>query len=149
MSEGKNKKRAERGFTLIEIVIVTAILAVLAGAGIYALTTSGQITDAQVSVARGILINQLPNAVISHHTRNNGIQAGFTFAGTGNGGTLPDFPGDGSATLGVDATDDEVEITLRGYGNDVVARITRGLDALEIVKSVSSQSNTVAVTYGL
>lgn len=150
MSERKAERRDERGFTLIEIVIVTAILAVLAGAGIYALTTSGQITDAQVSVARGILINQLPNAVVSHHTRNNGIQAGFTFAGAGNGVALPDFPGDGSATLGVDAANNEVEITLRDYDNDVVARIIEGLGALEIVKNTPSSSQSpVTITYGL
>ena len=148
MSEGRTKRRDQRGFTLIEIVIVTAILAVLAGAGIYALTTSGQITDAQVSVARGILINQLPNAVVSHHTRNNGIQAGFTFAGAGDGGALPDFPGDGSATLSVDDADNEVTVTLRGYDDDVAGRIIRGLGNLEIVKNTPSTQSPV-ITYGL
>ncbi len=147
MSDKRSKKRAERGFTLIEIVIVTAILAVLAGAGIYALTTSGQITDAQVAVARGILINQLPNAIVSHHTRNNGIRADFTFAGAGNGGTLRDFPGDGSARLDVTPADNEVKITLSGYDRDVVNRIMSGLAASAIVKSASSQ--TASVTYGL
>ena len=149
MYEGRTKRRDERGFTLIEIVIVTAILAVLAGAGIYALTTSGQITDAQVSVARGILINQLPNAVVSHHTRNSGIQAGFTVAGAGDGDTLPDFPGDGSARLSVDAANNEVTVTLRDYDAAVAGRIIKGLDALEIVKNTPSSKSPVTITYGL
>lgn len=68
----KNKFRSERGFTLIEILIVIGIIAILAAVVIVAINPSRQFAQAR-NAQRSSNVNTILNAVGQYAVENNGV----------------------------------------------------------------------------
>jgi type IV pilus assembly protein PilA len=74
----KNILRNQKGFTLIEILLVVAAIAILAGIVIVAINPAKQLGDTR-NASRNSAVNTILNAVTQYAVDNNGIlPAGIT-----------------------------------------------------------------------
>ena len=93
----KSKPNAQKGFTLLEILLVVAAIAILAGIVIVALNPGKQLGDTRNS-QRSVDVNTIINAVYQYSIDNNG---NFPSALDGVSGTSQVLGTDGS---GCDST---------------------------------------------
>ena len=78
----KNLLRSQKGFTLIEILLVVAAIAILAGIVIVAINPAKQLGDTR-NASRSSAANAILNAVSQYSIDNNGIfPAGITATST-------------------------------------------------------------------
>lgn len=77
-----NKRNSQKGFTLLEILLVVAILAILAGIVIIAINPGKQLGDSRNS-QRSADVTTILNAVYQYSLDNNGsLPAGITTSAT-------------------------------------------------------------------
>ena len=69
----------QHGFTLIEVIIVVAILSALTASAIYALSPGDKISSAEESGLKQILISRVPTELTQHRLKNADISA-FKFS---------------------------------------------------------------------
>ena len=67
----KSSKRS--GFTLIEVIIVVAILSALTASAIYALSPGDKISSAEETGLKQILISRVPTELTQHRLKNGDI----------------------------------------------------------------------------
>jgi type IV pilus assembly protein PilA len=78
----KNILRSQKGFTLIEILLVVAAIAILAGIVIVAINPAKQLGDTR-NASRNSAVNTILNAVTQYSIDNNGVfPTGLTATGT-------------------------------------------------------------------
>ena len=70
------KTSSQRGFTLIEVIVVVAILAALTASAIYALSPGDKISLAEETGLKQILISRVPTELTQHRLKNADI-SGF------------------------------------------------------------------------
>jgi len=80
-----------RGFTLIEVIIVVAILAALAASAIYALSPGDKISAAEETGLRQILVSRVPTELTQHRLKNSDISK-FKFS-SDNVAFMKNWPG--------------------------------------------------------
>ena len=69
----------QHGFTLIEVIIVVAILSALTASAIYALSPGDKISSAEETGLKQILISRVPTELTQHRLKNADI-SGFKFS---------------------------------------------------------------------
>ena len=67
------------GFTLIEAIIVVAVLAALTASAIYALSPGDKISSAEEAGLRQILVSRIPTELTQHRLKNDDL-SGFKIA---------------------------------------------------------------------
>ena len=80
-----------RGFTLIEVIIVVAILSALTASAIYALSPGDKIQVAEETGLKQILISRVPTELTQHRLKNGNLST-FRFA-TNNVAFMKAWPG--------------------------------------------------------
>ena len=70
------KYKKQSGFTLIEVIIVVAILSALTASAIYALSPGDKISSAEETGLKQILISRVPTELTQHRLENGDI-SGF------------------------------------------------------------------------
>lgn len=73
------KVTKQRGFTLVEVIIVVAILSALAATAIYAIAPGDKISSAEEAGLKQILISRIPTELVEYKLKNNSL-SGFSFA---------------------------------------------------------------------
>jgi prepilin-type N-terminal cleavage/methylation domain-containing protein len=96
------KKNLEKGFTLIEILVVIGIIAVLAAIVIVAINPAKQFAQAR-DTQRTSNVESILNAIGQRIADNKGVFAGSFSSGTYNCGPLP-LSTTGSSTVTTDNT---------------------------------------------
>ena len=66
----------QRGFTLIEVIIVVAILAALTASAIYSLSPGDKILSAEEAGLKQILISRVPTELVQYRLKNDDV-SGF------------------------------------------------------------------------
>ena len=74
-------RKSERGFTLLEVLLVVAIIAILAGIVILAINPTKQLADARNSQRR-VDVNTILNGVYQYAVDTNNIPASITTTAT-------------------------------------------------------------------
>ena len=69
------KLKKSTGFTLIEVIIVVAILSALTASAIYSLAPGDKITSAEETGLKQILISRVPTELIQHRLKNSDVSA--------------------------------------------------------------------------
>ena len=69
------KLNKHNGFTLIEVIIVVAILSALTASAIYSLAPGDKITTAEEAGLKQILISRVPTELIQHRLKNGDVSA--------------------------------------------------------------------------
>jgi prepilin-type N-terminal cleavage/methylation domain-containing protein len=75
------KRKSDKGFTLLEVLLVVAIIAILAGIVILAINPTKQLADARNSQRR-VDVNTILNAVYQYAVDTNNIPASITTTAT-------------------------------------------------------------------
>jgi prepilin-type N-terminal cleavage/methylation domain-containing protein len=75
------KRKSDKGFTLLEVLLVVAIIAILAGIVILAINPTKQLADARNSQRR-VDVNTILNAVYQYAVDTNNIPATITTTAT-------------------------------------------------------------------
>ena len=75
----KHKTIEQRGFTLVEVIIVVAILAALTAATLYALAPGDKISSAEEAGLTQILVSRIPAELVQYKLKNKSL-TGFKFS---------------------------------------------------------------------
>ena len=68
------KLKRHKGFTLIEVIIVVAILSALTASAIYSLSPGDKITSAEETGLKQILISRVPTELIQYRLTNGSVK---------------------------------------------------------------------------
>ena len=86
------KLKRHKGFTLIEVIIVVAILSALTASAIYSLSPGDKITSAEETGLKQILISRVPTELIQHRLKKGDV-SGFKLSTGGDVAFMQAWPG--------------------------------------------------------
>ena len=126
------KAKKSTGFTLIEVIIVVAILSALTASAIYSLAPGDKITSAEETGLKQILISRVPTELVQHRLKNGDVSA-FKLADD-NAAFMQEWPG-------VKATN-KLKFTSAAQKLDLEMETT--FDATKLAKTLDTMPNVAA-----
>lgn len=142
----KYKTIKQRGFTLVEVIIVVAILSALTAAAIYALAPGDKISSAEEAGLTQILVSRIPAELVQYKLKNNSL-TGFKFS-SDNKSFIEAWPGVKAGTKNK-FTVKPTELVLEIEASFDTAELVRLLRAMQNVGVSTKSGNVVVVTYTL